>query len=229
MACICPGQEARMSRAVELMVAHVESLRRRHDKNVAELEEMKKMMQQHPSSYRNSINPTTSPGIVCLFNYLHRSAAPFWLWPSCCRARGKRQDEKLQRSMPLSQFHGIWFPPYFIILFYFSIRAFYVGGSAHQSCPARVRWSFLPSVFFPHGSILQLERTSSFQEKKKKDPRKRGFSGKKLTPSCSSPSLILESTRVTKEDRYCAENSPTAVLKCFICMLKRNFITCQAT
>lgn len=65
-----------MSRAVELMVAHVESLRRRHDKNVAELEEMKKMMQQHPSSYRNSINPATSPGcFLCIFIYLHWSVA----------------------------------------------------------------------------------------------------------------------------------------------------------
>ncbi|XP_044068270.1 inositol 1,4,5-triphosphate receptor associated 2 isoform X2 [Siniperca chuatsi] len=35
-------QEARVSRAVELMVAHVENLRRRHDRNVAELEEAKK-------------------------------------------------------------------------------------------------------------------------------------------------------------------------------------------
>ncbi|KAM7404647.1 hypothetical protein PAMP_011977 [Pampus punctatissimus] len=36
-------QEARVSRAVELMVAHVENLKRRHDRNIAELEETKKM------------------------------------------------------------------------------------------------------------------------------------------------------------------------------------------
>lgn len=35
-----------MSRAVELMLAHVENLRRQHDKNVADLEEAKKLIQQ---------------------------------------------------------------------------------------------------------------------------------------------------------------------------------------
>ncbi|XP_022059228.1 inositol 1,4,5-triphosphate receptor associated 2 [Acanthochromis polyacanthus] len=50
-------QEARVSRAVELMVAHVETLRRRHDKNVAELEEAKKMVQQ-----QNSCRITRDPG-----------------------------------------------------------------------------------------------------------------------------------------------------------------------
>ncbi|XP_011475339.1 protein MRVI1-like [Oryzias latipes] len=131
-------QEARMSRAVELMVAHVESLRRRHDKNVAELEEMKKMMQQHPSSYRNSINPTTSPE--------------------------PEESDKMKNSK-----EGV----------------------------LRRRIS---------ASIMSCQS----QEKKKKDPRKRGFSGKKLTPSCSSPSLILESTRVTKEDRQPNQDLPEA-------------------
>ncbi|XP_035802949.2 inositol 1,4,5-triphosphate receptor associated 1 isoform X2 [Amphiprion ocellaris] len=50
-------EEARVSRAVELMVAHVETLRRRHDKNVAELEEAKKMVQQ-----QNSCRITRDPG-----------------------------------------------------------------------------------------------------------------------------------------------------------------------
>ncbi|XP_044068271.1 inositol 1,4,5-triphosphate receptor associated 2 isoform X3 [Siniperca chuatsi] len=53
-------QEARVSRAVELMVAHVENLRRRHDRNVAELEEAKKVIQQQ-NSYRNIIDPRASP------------------------------------------------------------------------------------------------------------------------------------------------------------------------
>ncbi|XP_069382017.1 inositol 1,4,5-triphosphate receptor associated 2 isoform X2 [Paralichthys olivaceus] len=53
-------QEARVSRAVELMVAHVENLRRRHDRNTAELEEAKKMIQQQNSS-RNIIDPRASP------------------------------------------------------------------------------------------------------------------------------------------------------------------------
>lgn len=39
-------QEARVSRAVELMLAHVENLRRQHHKNVADLEEAKKLIQQ---------------------------------------------------------------------------------------------------------------------------------------------------------------------------------------
>ncbi|KAK5613622.1 hypothetical protein CRENBAI_018807 [Crenichthys baileyi] len=56
-------QEARVSRAVELMVAHVESLRRRHDRNLAELEEAKKMLQQQQqlNSSRYSINPRSFP------------------------------------------------------------------------------------------------------------------------------------------------------------------------
>ncbi|XP_041802721.1 inositol 1,4,5-triphosphate receptor associated 2 [Chelmon rostratus] len=49
-------QEARVSRAVELMVAHVENLRRRHDRNMAELEEAQKVIQQQ-SSCRNAIDP----------------------------------------------------------------------------------------------------------------------------------------------------------------------------
>lgn len=51
-----------MSRAVELMVAHVENLRRRHDRNVAELEEAKKAIQQQ-NSCRNSIDTGASPGL----------------------------------------------------------------------------------------------------------------------------------------------------------------------
>ncbi|KAM4737733.1 uncharacterized protein FYW61_005107 isoform 2-T2 [Anableps anableps] len=55
-------QEARVSRAVELMVAHVESLRRRHDRNLAELEEAKNTLQQQQlNSSRHSINPRTLP------------------------------------------------------------------------------------------------------------------------------------------------------------------------
>ncbi|XP_075951363.1 uncharacterized protein LOC142953916 [Anarhichas minor] len=50
-------QEARVSRAVELMVAHVENLRRHHDRNVAELEEAKKTIQQQNSS----TDPRASP------------------------------------------------------------------------------------------------------------------------------------------------------------------------
>ncbi|XP_034445625.1 lymphoid-restricted membrane protein [Hippoglossus hippoglossus] len=53
-------QEARVSRAVELMVAHVENLRKRQDRNAAELEEAKKMIQQQNSS-RNIIDPRASP------------------------------------------------------------------------------------------------------------------------------------------------------------------------
>ncbi|XP_071332181.1 inositol 1,4,5-triphosphate receptor associated 2 [Trachinotus anak] len=53
-------QEARVSRAVELMVAHVENLRRRHDRNVAELEEAKKMVQQQ-NLCGNIIDPRASP------------------------------------------------------------------------------------------------------------------------------------------------------------------------
>ncbi|XP_074500609.1 uncharacterized protein LOC141772950 [Sebastes fasciatus] len=55
-------QEARVSRAVELMVAHVENLRRRHDRNVAELEEAKKAIQQQ-NSCRNSIDTGASPDL----------------------------------------------------------------------------------------------------------------------------------------------------------------------
>ncbi|XP_014864939.1 PREDICTED: lymphoid-restricted membrane protein-like isoform X2 [Poecilia mexicana] len=57
-------QEARVSRAVELMVAHVESLRRRHDRHLAELEEAKNSLQQQQqqlSSCRHSNHPRTIP------------------------------------------------------------------------------------------------------------------------------------------------------------------------
>lgn len=52
-----------MSRAVELMVAHVENLRRRYDRNAAELEEAKRVIQQQ-NSYRNIIDSRASPGLT---------------------------------------------------------------------------------------------------------------------------------------------------------------------
>ncbi|XP_037832778.1 inositol 1,4,5-triphosphate receptor associated 2 [Kryptolebias marmoratus] len=58
-------QEARVSRTVELMVAHVESLRRRHDRNAAELEETKRMLQQQQQQQQQqqissrNISPST--------------------------------------------------------------------------------------------------------------------------------------------------------------------------
>ncbi|AWP09609.1 putative protein MRVI1-like [Scophthalmus maximus] len=59
-------QEARVSRAVELMIAHVENLTRRRDRHLAELEEAKKMTQQQNSS-RNIIDPRASPGSLLYF------------------------------------------------------------------------------------------------------------------------------------------------------------------
>uniref|UniRef100_A0A671YJD2 Si:ch211-163l21.11 n=2 Tax=Sparus aurata TaxID=8175 RepID=A0A671YJD2_SPAAU len=53
-------QEARVSRAVELMVAHVDNLTKRHDKNVAELEEAKKAIQQQ-NPCRTFTDPRASP------------------------------------------------------------------------------------------------------------------------------------------------------------------------
>ncbi|XP_068194801.1 inositol 1,4,5-triphosphate receptor associated 1 isoform X2 [Antennarius striatus] len=53
-------QEARVSRAVELMVAHVENLSRRHDRDVLELEEAQRVIQQQ-NSCRNIFNPIESP------------------------------------------------------------------------------------------------------------------------------------------------------------------------
>ncbi|XP_045899673.1 inositol 1,4,5-triphosphate receptor associated 1 [Micropterus dolomieu] len=53
-------QEARVSRAVELMVAHVANLRRRHDRSVAELEEAKKVIPQR-NPCRNVVDPRASP------------------------------------------------------------------------------------------------------------------------------------------------------------------------
>lgn len=54
-----------MSHEVELMVAHVENLRRQHERNVAELEEAKKTIQQQISR-RNSIDQRASPGSLIL-------------------------------------------------------------------------------------------------------------------------------------------------------------------
>ncbi|XP_026187414.1 lymphoid-restricted membrane protein [Mastacembelus armatus] len=53
-------QEARVSRAVELMVAHVDNLRRRHDRHVAALDEAKKIIQQQNSW---TMDPRVSPGL----------------------------------------------------------------------------------------------------------------------------------------------------------------------
>lgn len=52
-----------MSRAVELMVAHVERLRKQYDRNLAELEEARRMMmQQQQGSCRNITDPRASTG-----------------------------------------------------------------------------------------------------------------------------------------------------------------------
>ncbi|XP_063733924.1 inositol 1,4,5-triphosphate receptor associated 1 isoform X2 [Eleginops maclovinus] len=55
-------QEARVSRAVELMVAHVENLKRRHDRTVVELEETKSSVQPHIPC-RNINDPRASPDL----------------------------------------------------------------------------------------------------------------------------------------------------------------------
>lgn len=55
------GQEARVSRAVELMVAHVENLRKQHDRNLAELEEARRVIQLQ-NSCRSTGDPRASPG-----------------------------------------------------------------------------------------------------------------------------------------------------------------------
>lgn len=47
-----------MSRAVQLMVAHVENLRRQHDKNLADLEEAKKLIQQ-----QSTVSPRACSGV----------------------------------------------------------------------------------------------------------------------------------------------------------------------
>ncbi|XP_029912708.1 lymphoid-restricted membrane protein isoform X2 [Myripristis murdjan] len=52
-------QEARVSRAVELMVAHVENLKKRHDRDMAELEETKRLIQH--GSHRSLIEPGDFP------------------------------------------------------------------------------------------------------------------------------------------------------------------------
>ncbi|TNN82873.1 Lymphoid-restricted membrane protein [Liparis tanakae] len=57
--------EARVSRAVKLMVAHVENLKVQHHRNVAELEEVKKRVQQQNSS-KPASDPRASPGLRCL-------------------------------------------------------------------------------------------------------------------------------------------------------------------
>ncbi|XP_061661126.1 inositol 1,4,5-triphosphate receptor associated 2 [Syngnathoides biaculeatus] len=51
-------QEARVSRAVELMVAHVENVKRRLERHEADLEEAKKMIQQ-----QNSCRTIDEPGV----------------------------------------------------------------------------------------------------------------------------------------------------------------------
>lgn len=55
-----------MSRAVDLMVAHVENLRRRHDRSAAELEEARRVIQQQ-NSCRGTGDPRASPGLsICV-------------------------------------------------------------------------------------------------------------------------------------------------------------------
>ncbi|XP_062314647.1 inositol 1,4,5-triphosphate receptor associated 1 isoform X2 [Osmerus eperlanus] len=55
-------KEARVSRAVELMVAHVENLRRRHDRDMAELEETKKLIQKNPRRHFSEARSIVADG-----------------------------------------------------------------------------------------------------------------------------------------------------------------------
>lgn len=74
-----------MSRAVELMVAHVENLRRRHDRNVTEMEDSKK----NPS--RNVLDHRASPGFSSLVSWCVSCSAVQHLTDKCIsssRARG---------------------------------------------------------------------------------------------------------------------------------------------
>ncbi|KAK7878543.1 hypothetical protein WMY93_030379 [Mugilogobius chulae] len=56
-------QEARVSRAVELMVAHVENLRKRYQKNLSELEEARQQMQLKTSQI-NAQNRKSDPDFI---------------------------------------------------------------------------------------------------------------------------------------------------------------------
>lgn len=49
-------QEARMSRAAELMVQHVENLKRHHLREHAELEDMKRLIQQNSRNWQLTEN-----------------------------------------------------------------------------------------------------------------------------------------------------------------------------
>ena len=53
-------QEARICRAVEIMVAHVENLKRRHEREGVELEQTKKLV--HRISRRNLTEPGAPTG-----------------------------------------------------------------------------------------------------------------------------------------------------------------------
>ncbi|KAG7283856.1 hypothetical protein CRUP_034043 [Coryphaenoides rupestris] len=55
-------QEARVCRAVEIMVAHVENLKRRHDRHGVELEQTKRLV--HRVSRRNLTDPGVQPADV---------------------------------------------------------------------------------------------------------------------------------------------------------------------
>lgn len=79
-------QEARVSRAVDLMVAHVENLRRRHDRSAAELEEARRVIQQQ-NSCRGTGDPRASPGLsICVQSWscLVFSHLVVWLITLCC-------------------------------------------------------------------------------------------------------------------------------------------------
>lgn len=152
-------QEARVSRAVDLMVAHVENLRRRHDRSAAELEEARRVIQQQ-NSCRGTGDPRASPGLsICVHSWscLVFSHLGVWLITLCCccccfffekiqttvtadleaTCRFARTELVTPSPAPAPVLLEIRWKFCFICF-----RTTIVGGSAYRSFPANLRCFF---------------------------------------------------------------------------------------
>lgn len=95
-----------MSSAVELMLAHVENLRRQHDKNVADLEETKKLIQQQSTMSPKACSGTRHYRLQgCFIGHL-QCVTDQRFFKNYSRSGGQRQQDE-EFSAGIRVFHII--------------------------------------------------------------------------------------------------------------------------
>lgn len=204
------------------MVAHVDNLTKRHDKNVAELEEAKKAIQQQ-NPCRTFTDPRASPGLLTPSVSSHLSCSCCNIWPTAWSVVVDPDDsDSRRRSYQQVRWYLACCTNYLVItsiwsLFVFShfsfIRTTAVEESVYQSFPVTARYGGFFSELSPFFTNVVIQKhwwvSLSLQEKimrqLSKRAKERGSSDKKSGRS-QSASSESSCSAINKDDSYTADD-----------------------